>query len=294
MGKVLLIDAVQKDPNLALMQISAYHKDKGDSVSLNTPNDPDIVYISCIFTKNREHALGRAKFYPDARIHIGGSGINYEWLPNKMQRMKPDYDLYPNIDYSLGFTTRGCIRKCEFCIVREKEGYLKRWQHPREFHDDRFKIINLLDNNILADKIWFMETSEWIIENNLKVIEHGMDIRLLDRDITNQLARMRFPKGMKFAFDSTADEKAVRRGVALFKDVGIDVRRKVQFYVLVGYNTTEEEDLYRCRLLKELGTKGFVMQYKRTEWTSRLAWWANNNRVFWSCDIEDVDRSKYR
>ena len=148
---ILLIGVDGKIPNLALMQISAYHKSKGHEVSLNTPNDPDIVYISCIFKKNKSSAIGISRYYPNAEINIGGSGVSYNWLPDEMQKIKPDYDLYSST-YSMGFTTRGCIRNCPFCIVSEKEGKYRRWQEIKEFHDDRFDTVELLDNNWYADK----------------------------------------------------------------------------------------------------------------------------------------------
>ena len=282
---ILLIDRDSKMPNLALMQISSYFKEHGNDVGFNI-KDPDKVYISCIFKKNADSARGIARFYPDAEIHIGGSGMSYEWLPEPMQKIMPDYTLY-DMDYSLGFTTRGCIRNCPFCIVRDKEGEFRRWQHPREFHNPEFKKIMLLDNNLLADREWFFEVTDWILENDLKLAEHGLDIRLLDQEIAERLAELKLFQTLHFAFDGMKDENAVRKGITLLKDAGINLRSQVQFYVLVGYNTTEDEDKYRCRLLKELGTNAFVMPYKKTKWTQRIARWANRKWLYWSIDIDD-------
>jgi hypothetical protein len=283
--RVSLIDVDSKIPNLALMQISAYHKSKGHEVGFNLP-DPDKVYISCIFEKNRGDALGIKTFYPDADVYIGGSGVNYEWLSKEMQKIKPDYDLYPS-DYSLGFTTRGCIRNCSFCIVREKEGKHHRWQHPKEFHDDRLNDMTLLDNNWYADKDWFFETSQWIIDNGIVVVEQGMDIRLLTEDIAAQLKHIKWKKGIKFAFDNMQDEAAVKRGIKILKDVGFNLRSNVQFYVIVGFNTTPEQDKYRCRLLKEMNTNAFVMPFVKNKWTNKIARWANRKWLYWSIDIDD-------
>ncbi|GAJ01032.1 unnamed protein product, partial [marine sediment metagenome] len=111
-------------PNLALMKLSAYHKAKGDQVFLNFPlNRPDITYASCVFTWN---AKRRATVPHGATV--GGSGIDLkaELLP-EVEHIMPDYSLYPGIDSSMGFTSRGCIRKCPWCIVPEKEGQIKPW-----------------------------------------------------------------------------------------------------------------------------------------------------------------------
>jgi hypothetical protein len=284
MENILLIDVDSKIPNLALMQISTYHKMKGDTVGFNI-SDPDKVYISCIYEKNRSQALGIEKMYPNSKVYVGGSGINYNWLPKKMQKIKPDYDLYPST-YSQGFTTRGCVRNCSFCIVRQKEGKFQRWQHIKDFYDPKFDIVMLMDNNIFADKEWFFENTDFIINHGLRIMEHGMDIRLLDEEIAQRVAELKFLKCMHFAFDNMGDEKAVRKGIELLKNVGIDLRRYVQFYVLVGYNTTKEQDIYRCRLLKELGTNAFVMPYVKNRWTSKIARWANRKWLYWSMDIE--------
>ncbi len=286
--KVMLVNVDSKIPNLALMQISAALKVRGDEVGFDVP-DPDRVYISCIFQKNRAQALGIGKMYPEAEIYYGGSGINYDWLPAEMQKVKPDYDLYPST-YAQGFTTRGCIRNCPFCIVRKKEGSMQRWQHVSEFYDSRFNTIMLMDNNLLADREWFFRNTDFILEHNLKIIEHGMDIRLLDEEIAQRLSELRFKGCMHFAFDSMSDEGSVRRGIELLKNAGIDLKHKVQFYVLVGYNTTPEQDIYRCRTLKEMGTNAFVMPFVKNEWTKRIARWANRKWLFWSMDIEDYKK----
>ena len=71
---------------------------------------------------------------------FGGPALSLKMvLPSVIEYYPPDYDLYSFQEYSMGFSTRGCPRKCEFCIVPEKEGMIKVWQHPKEFHDTRFK-----------------------------------------------------------------------------------------------------------------------------------------------------------
>lgn len=291
--RVLLIDIDSKIPNLALMNISAYHKMMGDTVGFDVQS-PDLIYVSCIFDKNRSKAFSAGGNYIGVKRILGGSAISYRWLPKEMQKIKPDYDLYPDMDYSLGFTTRGCIRKCPWCIVPQKEGPLHRWLHPKMFHDERFDKIQLLDNNWLADRKWFFETSKWIIDHDLELIENGFDIRLLDQEIAKRIRQFK-TRNITFAFDTMSMEKSVKKGIKILEDVGFNIRNEVQFYVLVGYNTTEEEDKYRCRLLKSLGTKPFVMPYKKNKWTNKLARWANfkAGSVFWACDIDDYDRRIY-
>lgn len=289
--KILLIDVDSKIPNLALMKISNHHKDNGDEVYLNHCNTPDMVYISCVFKNNAPNMEWIRSIYPNAEINVGGPGVNYEQLPHYIDMLKPDYDLYPS-EYSQGYTTRGCIRNCPWCIVRKKEGKFYRKQHVKVFHDNKFDTIMIMDNNWLADKDWFFENTDYILENNLKVIEHGMDIRLMDPEIAGRLSELKFAKPMKFAFDQIKEKDAVLKGIEILKNAGINLRQHVMFYVLCGYNTTEKEDLYRCNLLKNEKVNAFVMPYKKTGFIKDLARWANRKWLYWGIDFEDY-KNKY-
>ena len=284
---IKLIDVDSRIPNLALMQISAWHKQQGDTVGFDTPN-PDKIYISCIFSKNRSQALGLCTLYPNAEIDLGGSGIDLKKkLPEKMQKIMPDYSLY-SAKYDIGFTTRGCIRHCPFCIVPKKEGKIEKWQHIREFHNPDHTVVKLLDNNIYALKDWFFENTNYAIENGLKLdITQGMDIRLLTDEIAEQLKKIKWAGTIHFAFDDPKITEQVKSGIETLKDAGINPRNNVDFYVLVGFNTTPEEDIERCRLLRNLGTNAFVMQYRKTPASRRLARWANRRWLYWSCDFAE-------
>ena len=291
MQKIRLVDIDSKIPNLALMQLSAWHKQKGDITGFDI-EDPDIVYVSCIFTKNADQARGITTLYPDAQVVLGGSGVDLKLqLPASAQKVKPDYDLYPKAKYSLGFTTRGCIRNCPFCIVPEKEGKLKRWQHISEFHDNRFKSVVCLDNNMTADLEWFFENTDWVLEHNLKFNAiQGLDIRLMSPEIAARIKELKWDGCIHFAWDNIKDEQAIRSGIQMLQDVGVNTRQNVNFYVLTGFSSTFAEDLYRCETLKSLRTGAFVMQYQKTPETQALARWANRKHLFWSINFEQYSR----
>ena len=294
--KVKLINVDSKIPNLALMKIAAYHKQLGDAVGFDIEN-PDAVYISCIFTKNADRARGIATYYPNARIYLGGSGVDITAkLPDEIERIRPDYTLYPEMNYSLGYTTRGCIRRCPFCIVPQKEGRLTRWQHIQEFHDPKHKKVTVLDNNVYADTDWFFENTDYVIENNLKFnAVQGMDIRILTEEIAQRLGEIRWHGELHFAFDNMRDEAHVIRGLELLKNAGIHTRQKVIFYVLTGFNTTFDEDIYRVNLLKEHGANAFVMQYSPTPQTQRLANYANRRWLYWRMSFDDYSpKTRYQ
>ena len=285
--RVLLVDADSKKgfPNLALMKLSAWYKQQGHSIDLieeiptTAPLEHyDKVLISCIFFQNREQVLDYASQLDN--VQIGGSGFDYNIvLDHDIEHIKPDYSLY-DIDYSLGFTSRGCIRNCGFCIVPEKEGFIRDNAPISEFlHEDHMKVV-LLDNNFQASPKW-RENIDFIVEHNLKVnFNQGLDIRLLDFEFAEALAQVKYyswtfkRKGLHFAFDDLQYEKQVWAGIDLLEQVGINLK-DILFYVLVGFNTTEKEDLYRIRSLHERGVHPYVMPYnqhksKLTRWVNRL------------------------
>lgn len=260
--KVLLMDLdIIKQrrpfPNLALMKLSAYHKSRGDEVFLNFPLEKsDITYASCVFTWN---AKRRDKIPADAVI--GGSGINLvRKLGLQVESMMPDYDLYPGVDFSLGFTSRGCIRKCPWCIVPEKEAQIRPWARIYEFWDRRHRKIKLLDNNLLAAPNW-RQTMEDLIAEGVEVdFNQGLDIRLLNEENLDYLKRVK-AKELRFAFDHIGYEKAVREGIELLVANGLS-SRKLRFYLLYGFPVIEQECVERVKILASYNVEVYPMAYK--------------------------------
>ena len=285
--KVLLIQVDGKMPNLALMKISAHHKKQGDTIYLKKglkqilPLDclkPDKIYISSIFDWNKEKALELAE---KLNAEIGGYGVNGEQLPEETEHLEPDYSLY-NIDYSMGFTSRGCIRKCSWCIVWKKEGRIKHHAVIEEFLHPNHKKLILFDNNFLASPTWYEELLKIII-CKLKVnFNQGLDIRLVDREKARLLSHSKYydwkfkNRTLHFAFDTPNIESEVIGGIRILEKAGIP-RNHLMFYVLIGYNTSYEEDLHRIKLLIEEGVKPYVMPYNNTHdsYYPHLERWVN-------------------
>jgi len=302
--RILLIDVDSKISNLALMKISAYHKARGDNVTLvhgakvNLSDPPDQIYASIIFKKNK-HVLDYLRSsYPDI-IDIGGSGYDlHKTLSDYIENMRPDYSLYPEFDYSIGFSSRGCIRNtktCPFCIVPIKEGKFRRTQHPSEWYNPEFKTIVFLDNNILADKDYFIEITAWCIEKKLKVwFTQGLDICKLDEEIARRLLEMKHYKMISFAWDHVEDEVIIKEKIQLLSKIGFTnnkLRAKVQFYIYVDNNSDAEYDsgVYRCRELKKLSCNSFVMfniDNERSQRIKDLQRWSIRKILYWLHDIE--------
>jgi hypothetical protein len=59
-------------------------------------------------------------------------------------------------------------------------------------------------------------------------------------------------------------------------------------YVLIGYNTTESEDMDRVELLRNLGVNPFVMPYnKANNYQKKFARWVNHKAIFKSVKWEN-------
>ena len=201
--------------------------------------------------------------------------------------MRQDYFLYPGMDYSMGFTSRGCPRHCYFCVVPKKEGAYQRWQHPSVWHDPKFSKAKLLDNNWYADRDWFMETSQWFIDHKIAVdVTQGMDIRLLTDEIASQLKRLKWSAPVHFAFDDEKYAQAVEDGIGILKKAGFNLHSSGSIYVYCHDNAHYESALERCRLLKEWGATAFLMWNCDNKDKSRevkdLQWIVNRRLAYWT------------
>lgn len=163
--KIGLIDVDGHNfPNLALMRISAFHKSVGDSVEWWQGEFEyyDIVYKSKIFSD---------EYSPDVpdplncgKVIKGGTGYSirnsdgkelfdrekHSNLPDCVERMFPDYSIYPQFDFAVSMTSRGCPRGCSFCHVAAKEGRCSiKVADVKDFWCGQ-KEIKVLDPNITA------------------------------------------------------------------------------------------------------------------------------------------------
>lgn len=267
--KVLLIDIDSKIPNLALKKIEKYHLDKGDEVIWNNElfrTIVDKIYVSCIYSWNKN------KCFEWNGAEIGGSGFDLKKeLPPEIEAVKPRINF--------GFTTRGCIRKCPFCIVPEKEGKIQAIGDIYNLWDGKSKKIILLDNNILALPNHFFKIALQIRKEKLKVdFNQGLDCRLLTDEIAKTLSGLSHSE-YRFAFDTMAMESEVDKTIKLLRRYGI---KRCTWYVLVGFNTTFKEDLYRLNFLRDRNQNTFVQRYnkKMNRFYNEIASWSAQHNIF--------------
>ena len=271
-------------PNLALMKLSSYYKQKGFKVEWYSPLFHQNYYK--IFASKVFQWSSPKMDYLRSDVIVGGSGFNLKKkLPNKIEHIYPDYALY-GIDYALGFITRGCIRNCSFCVVPEKEGPIRKHANLEEFCKDQEKVI-LLDNNFLAYKDHEKELIKLIESRKQIDFNQGLDIRLITPENAFLLKQVKMWSGfsqIRFAFDDVKLMDLIERKLEILFNAGI-TNRKIMFYVLVGYNSTEEEDLTRINFLKDKRIDPYVMSYNRNDpYQKAIARYVNRKPIFWSSD----------
>lgn len=280
-------------PNLALMRISAYHKAHGDTVEWWWGIEHyEIVYMSKVFSDEYTPDIS-APLNAD-RIVRGGTGycINRgedgkehfdktlnKSLPPEIEKMFPDYSIYPTYDFAVAMTSRGCSRHCPFCHVYDKEGSTHKVADVSDFWNGQ-KRIEVLDPNITACKEkrdlfrQYRETKAEIVFNQ------GLDIRLLNGYDIEDINNMRI-KDLHFAWDNPKDDLRDR-----FTEFANGFRRQSNIgmvYVLTNYNSTMAENLYRIYTLRDLGYDPYVMVYDKPHAPTeiiQLQRWCNAKWIF--------------
>ena len=310
--KVGLIDVDGHNyPNLPLMKLSAWHKAQGDSVEWYQPmfsGHMDRVYMSKVFSFSPDY-----EYFVDAdEVIRGGSGYCIELvdgkevyhaerdqpLPEEVEHIYPDYDLYGITDTAYGFLTRGCPRKCSFCHVKDKPAdgpKSRKVADLSEFWRGQKNIV-LCDPNILAcpermDLLQQLADSKALIDVN-----QGMDIRLVTDDVIDIMNRIRF-KSIHFAFDRYQDRDIVEPKLRMFAEKTKFDKDKghVTVYILVNFDSTLEQDLFRIQLCRELRLQPYPMIYDKEHCDpvyKRLQRWCSPY-IFWKVNsFEEYTRRK--
>lgn len=269
-------------PNLALMKISAWHKQQGDEVEMHFPMyHYDRVYMSKVFTFTEDfnHVINAKE------IIKGGTGYDLKnKLPTEIESMYPDYSLYGIEDTAYGYLTRGCPRGCDFCIVAEKEGQCsykvadlnKFWKGQKE--------IKLLDPNLIACSEWKQLLQQLIDSKAYIDFTQGLDIRVMTNEKAHMINKLKI-KMLHFAWDNY--EFNTYEKLKEFRPLLDFNFRKLRVYVLTNFNTTFEQDLERIYKLKELGYDPYVMIYekwKAPKQIKKLQRWVNSKWIFRSCE----------
>lgn len=279
------------------------------------------------FAEKREkdmHSLENDTFLNKLTNKSGSKGIN-------MRTQMPDYHLYdefiavmenvkssPNYykdykKYSIGFLTRGCFRRCPFCVnklerkampysklddfldneIDEKTGKLKR------------PYIYLWDDNFLASPYWEHLLDELIATGRPFQFRQGLDERLLAQnrrgeEMAAKLSKANYHGDFIFAFDNWFDRKLIVKALKIWKYYC--PKKETKFYLFCGFMQTPDNDkkfqmdiaeiFMRITILMRYGCLGYIMRhedYKKAPISNiyvQIARWCNQpgfyrNLSFW-------------
>lgn len=282
-----LLQVDGKYPNLALMHLGAWLRSRGEQVSRIMPieqTECETVYASKIFQDSY------AGYIRKGAIRGGTGWQDWKELPGLSDEAEHTYPAYGmfGCDYAMGFLTRGCVRKCPFCVVPAKEGTIRHHAHLSEWWRGQDRV-RLLDANLTAipDVIGYLdelETSKARVE-----FSQGLDARLITPEIVQALVKIRRWGYLHTAWDWPDGEGAVMPGLRMLRDalpIG-----SLTAYVLIGYNTTPEQDVYRVMRLREERINPFVMPFDKTDrYQKTFARWVNMKACFKACTWEEYRR----
>ncbi len=316
-------------PPLGLLKLSAYHKMGGDTTELMSFRQgpklprarPDLVYVTSLYTWEWKLVWNAVRYlkmwFSGVPVWLGGlyasikpeharlSGADYvhEGLFKEAEDLLPDYDLVPEWNGSILFSSRGCPNQCGFCAVprlegkmsfakhsirhliwpghEKKEGCCKRRHHTR---------IIFFDNNILASPGW-SSISDELLELGLQVdFNQGLDARLISEDVAEKISKMKKRDGVvRLAYDYPQMKPYVERAIErLGARAGID-KRHILVYTLFNYVDDPEEFFHRVKEILRWGVACYPMRYIPIDATEKKGYVAPK----WTLkEIEFVEESR--
>lgn len=268
-------------------------------------NEYDEVFIAKVFTDtwvpkwiSDNVDMDNVKTNLPDNIHVGGTGFFFAHAPNlddEIEHHMPDYHLYDKwierevekaqseheatgkkfnkssfmvqfkeyTDYSIGFVTRGCFRKCPFC-VNQKYDRVFRHSPIEEFYDPSRKKICLLDDNILGCPEWKTILEELLAIGKPFKFKQGMDERILTEEKCELLFNASYDGDYTFAFDNISDYELIHKKLRLIRKY--TKASNIKFYVLVGFESTDAQDIEnmwkRVELLMRYQCLPYIMRYR--------------------------------
>lgn len=191
---------------------------------------------------------------------IGGTGFFDNGgidLDDEIEHIMPDYSLYNEFvnwmvkskglersyfddyeNYSIGFMTRGCFRKCPFC-VNKKYDKCSFHAHVEEFLDTSRPKIYLWDDNVLACSHWKEIFDELDSTGKPFQFRQGLDLRLINEEKAERISKSRSYGDMIFAFDNVDDYERIRNKLTIWRKHS---KKTTKLYVLCGFDSWIDPD----------------------------------------------------
>lgn len=225
-------------------------------------NEPSIMetlgYYSDVLKKRPE----------STRILIGGTGFFEDGgrnLDKDIELGMPDYDLYRDyvnakiesgressyysdyIDCSIGFLTRGCFRKCSFCVNKKYDRPFVNTDDVYSFHKPGNKLIYLWDDNFLSiGRKKSLELLDKLIEVNVPFqFRQGLDLRLMNDEVAEKFQHCKYHGDFIFAFDHIQDKEIITEKLDIWRR---HCKKETKLYVLCGFDARSNDPKYGINL----------------------------------------------
>ena len=282
---ISIYDLDSKFPNIAVMKTINFCKRKGFKYEKYIPLKHD--FYDKIFAFSLFNFTD--KQFVSNKMECGGTGFDImKTLPLEIECCDLDYSFYPDSKLSIQFLSRGCIRKCPFCVVPQKEGFIRPVE-PMNLNPIG-ESIEILDNNFFANPEWRTAIATLKKWNQPVHFGTGIDARILDEEQAKALLLLHHSKQIKMAWDNPKEKidwQNIIKWIPAYR---------IMVFVLIGYNSTQEEDLYRIEYLRALKIDPFVMPYNKKDlYQNNLARYVNHKAIFKSISfVEYLRYRKYR
>lgn len=213
--------------------------------------------MSVPFTWNLPEAYSRAVWRRQEGYHIKAGGPAVLLMPDYLSDVAVcngfELPALQRHNSEATFTSRGCIRSCEFCAVPKIEGdlvELSGWE-PKPI---------VCDNNLLACSRKHFDS----VIDRLKPLKNidfnqGLDARLLKPYHLERIRELNL-SCIRFSWDFIKDESIVISAIRMTKRTGIP-KSKIRVYVLINFKDDFDNAQYRCLTLKAEGVKPYPQRY---------------------------------
>lgn len=269
----------------------------------------DIVYMSKVFNFSPDDTY----IYDADKIIKGGTGYDpLSQLPDEIDRLQPDYSIYPNIpkDTAYGFLTRGCPNKCRWCVVPKKEGAIRPYMDVDEIAIEGRRKLVLMDNNILAAGDYCLQQLQKIIEQGYRVdFNQALDARLVTDEIAQLLAKVKWLDNnrIRFGCDTHAQIEECERAMAMINKYGFtgqyflytmltsDFRECYERIVHWWHRTQETRAAHEGRYVYPHAQPYRDPNNPRhiiPQWQKDMAGWVNKKAHFVAHSFEDFEPRK--